>query len=161
MYIYKTVGAFRVALTEYVRDDLREGLHGWEVTDCLVTVWDAGYSRTGSTSRDFRLLAGLVLRTALERAGTVVCEPLTRLNLEVPSSSSAGVLTLLGHLTARVEGQFAANDLTMITARIPTANLSEVKQRLPGLTSGQGVLENEFAGFEPVFGPPPDRRRRY
>ncbi len=160
LYIYKTVGAFRVAMTEYVHDFLRSGLHGWEVTDCMVTVWDSGYSRTGSTARDFRLLTGMVLRTALERAGTVVCEPLTRVSLEVPSNSASGVLKMLGHLTARVEGQFSANDVARITARLPTANLGEVKQRLPGLTSGQGSLENDFASFEPVLGPPPERRRR-
>ena len=153
IYIYKTVPAFRAAISEYVRDSLRAGLHGWQVSDCRVTVWDAGYSRTGSTSRDFRLVTQLVLRTALERAQTVVCEPITRLKVELPSASSAGVLTLMGHLTARVEGQFSANDVTTVTARIPTANLGEVKRRLPGLTSGQGVLENEFGGYEPVLGP--------
>ena len=138
LYIYKTVGSFRSALTEFITDYLRDGLHGWQVTDCVVTVWDCGYSRTGSTSRDFRLLTGLVLRTALQRAGTVVCEPLTRLNLEVPSASAPGVLTLLGHLTARIEGQFSANDMTRVVARLPTASLSEVKRRLPGTDVGRG-----------------------
>ena len=88
-----------------------------------------------------------------------MCEPITRVRLEVPSISAPGVLTLLGHLTARVEGQFAANEMATISARLPTSNLAEVKQRLPGLTSGQGVLEDEFAGFEPVLGPAPERRR--
>src|SRR4029079_3784676 len=61
MYIYNTVDAFRAALTEYVREALREGVHGWEVSDCRVTVWDSGYFRTGSSARDFRLLTGVVL----------------------------------------------------------------------------------------------------
>jgi hypothetical protein len=37
--------------------------------------------------------------------------------------------------------------------------VAEIKQRLPGLTSGQGVLEIDFGGYEPVIGPPPERRR--
>ena len=159
LYIYKTVRAFEVALSGYIQDCLRHGLHGWPVIDCLVTVCDSGYSRTGSTARDFRLLTGVVLRAALEQADTVVCEPMTRIRVELPTESSAGVGKLLGHLMARVEGQFSTGEMTTISARVPTANVTEIKQRLPGLTSGQGVLETDFGGYEPVVGPPPERHR--
>ena len=30
---------------------------------------------------------------------------------------------------------------------------------MPALTSGEGVLESDFAGYEPVKGEPPERRR--
>ena len=34
-----------------------------------------------------------------------------------------------------------------------------VRQRLPGLTRGEGVLECSFSRHEPVTGPPPTRPR--
>ncbi len=160
LYIYKTTDAFHAALAEYVIDVLRDGLHGWAVTDCRVVVWDSGYFRTGSTARDFRLVTALVVRTALERAGTVVCEPTTRLKLEVPSHSTPAVVKLLSQLGVRVVGQVSTDDVARIVALTPTANLAEIKRRLPGVTSGQGVLEDEFAGYEPVSGTAPERRRR-
>ena len=55
---------------------LREGLHGWQVTDCVVTMTDCAYSvpdgppsRRGplSTAADFRKLTPLVLMQALEQ----------------------------------------------------------------------------------------------
>jgi ribosomal protection tetracycline resistance protein len=159
LYIYKTVTAFEATLSEYIHEYLREGLHGWQVTDCLVTVTDSGYARTGSTARDFRLLTGLVLRAALERADTLVYEPMTRLKVDVPVPSGPGVGKLLGQLMARVDGQFSTATTTTISARVPAANVAEIKQRLPGLTAGQGVLEIDFGGYEPVIGPPPERRR--
>jgi ribosomal protection tetracycline resistance protein len=159
IYIFKTVNAFEVALGEYIHECLRAGLHGWQVTDCLVTVCDSGYSRTGSTARDFRLLTAVVLRAALEQADTVVYEPMTRLKVDMPTPSAAAVGKMLGHLMARVDGQFSTAEVTTISARVPAATVPEIKQRLPGLTSGQGVLEIDFAGYEPVIGPPPERRR--
>ena len=54
LYIYRTVHAFQDALTEYVTEALHRGLHGWEVTDCRVTISNSGYSRTGSTAQRLR-----------------------------------------------------------------------------------------------------------
>ncbi len=86
LYIYKTLAGFSERMTEYVHDALREGLFGWQVTDCTVTMTKCIYSipdgppsRRGppSTAADFRKLVPLVLSQALERAGTVVCEPMS------------------------------------------------------------------------------------
>ncbi len=160
MYIYNTVAGFASAITDYVRDSLHEGPHGWAVTDCRVVVWDSGYLRTGSMARDFRLLTGQVVRTALDRAGTVVCEPMTRLRLEIPVASASGVMKALGQLGVRVDGQFSTAEVAKIGGVLAASRVDEVRHRLPGLTSGQGILETEFAGYEPVAGPPPERRRR-
>jgi ribosomal protection tetracycline resistance protein len=37
--------------------------------------------------------------------------------------------------------------------------VQELRRQLPGLTGGEGVLESELAGYEPVAGPPPVRKR--
>ena len=96
----------------YVREALEEGLVGWQVTDCRVTMWDCGYASPASTPADFRRLTQLVLMTALERAGTWVCEPLAAASLELPSASAAGTVAVLGRLGGRVRGQFSANGVS-------------------------------------------------
>ena len=55
----------------YVREALAEGLAGWQVTDCRVTMTDCGYASPGTSAADFRRLTQLVLATALDRAGHV------------------------------------------------------------------------------------------
>ena len=40
LYIYRTTGAFLGQMEAYVRETLEEGLSGWRVTDCRVTMWD-------------------------------------------------------------------------------------------------------------------------
>ena len=90
LYVYKTTEAMVAQMEAYVREALEEGLAGWQVTDCRVTMWDCGYASPVSTPADFRRLTQLVLATALDRAGTWVCEPLADVALELPSASAPG-----------------------------------------------------------------------
>ena len=87
IYIYKTVGAFIDHMQEHVRETLQEGLFGWQVTDCTVTMTDCGYRAPGSTASDFRRLTPLVLMRALEQAETVQCEPMVRVRPRPPDRS--------------------------------------------------------------------------
>ena len=73
--------AFYRAIEETVHETLRQGLYGWEVTDCVVTLTQCGIV-PDSTAGDFRKLTPLVLMQALHLAGTEVCEPIEELELE-------------------------------------------------------------------------------
>ena len=160
LYIYRTTETMVAEMEQYVRETLEEGLFGWRVTDCRVTMWDCGYTSPASTPTDFRRLTQLVLTTALERAGTWVCEPLANLALEVPTASAPGTLAALGRLGGRVRGQFTANGMSMVDAVLPVARVRDLQHQLPGLTGGEGVLETRFGGYQPVGGTPPKRPRR-
>src|SRR5438105_174626 len=104
LYIFKTTEAFVAQMEAYVREALAEGLAGWQVTDCRVTMFDCGYASPEATSGDFRRLTQLVLAQALERAGAWVCEPLVDLTLEIPSPTAPGVVSTLGRLGGQVRG---------------------------------------------------------
>ena len=169
LYVYGTLDSFRAHMDEYVRDALREGLLGWQVTDCLVTMTRCMYSladgppsRRGptSTAADFRKLTPLVLRQALERAGTVVCEPTVRVSLEVPTPSLGGVMPALIRLGGTVETPTAGAELSTLEAVMPVGRADELQRQLAGLTGGEGVLESSFAGYQPVTGDQPERRVR-
>ena len=159
LYLYKTPDQMATQLESYVREALEEGLQGWQVTDCRVTVWDCGYASPVTSAADYRRLTQLVLAEALERTGTWVCEPLATLSLEVPATTAPGVLAALGRLGGRVRGQFSANDVSSVDAVVPVARLRDLQHQLPGLTGGEGVLETRFGGYQPVSGTPPRRAR--
>jgi hypothetical protein len=78
----------------------------------------------------------------------------------VPAANGSGVAGLLVQLGARVGGQFSTDQITTLQAILPTRILGEIKRRLPGASSGEGVLEEEFIGYVPLSGPPPERRQR-
>jgi len=169
LFVYGTLDSFSEHMDEYVREALRAGLLGWKVTDCAVTmtrcvysVADGPPSRRGptSTAADFRKLTPLVLRQALESAGTVVCEPTVRISLEVPTPSLGAVMPALIRLGGTVETPSADGELSTLEAVLPVGRADELQRQLAGLTGGEGVLESTFAGYQPVSGEQPERRVR-
>ncbi|MHB8468447.1 MAG: GTP-binding protein [Gaiellaceae bacterium] len=168
MYVYKKRETYAEHMGRYVRRTLREGLLGWQVTDCIVTMIASNYSSPDgpastrgplSTAADFRKLTPLVVMQALERAGTVVCEPTARISLELPADAVGTVLPALARLGAAVELPSLQGELAGVEAVLPAARLHDLQRQLPGLTRGEGVLESRFAGYRPVIGDQPARRR--
>jgi ribosomal protection tetracycline resistance protein len=98
-----------------------------------------------------------VVQQALERAGTVVCEPTVRVVLEVPAHAVGAVLPALARLGAAVETPVPQGRLSRIGAVLAATRADELQRQLPGLTGGEGVLDSSFAGYQPVSGDPPLR----
>ena len=159
IWLYKTHEAVAAQFEAYVREALAEGASGWQVTDCRVTLWDCGYASPVTSHQDYRRLTQLVLAEALDRAGTWVCEPLAAIMLELPSLSASGALALMSRIGGRVTGQFSARGVSTINAVIPVAHVRDLQHALPGLTGGEGVLEQRFGGYQPVGTNPPTRAR--
>jgi ribosomal protection tetracycline resistance protein len=150
---------FHRAVEETVRETLQQGIYGWRVTDCAVTMTHSGYWAPSSTAGDFRNLTPLVLMTALQRAGTAVFEPVHAFNLEIPADTLGQVLALLGRLQAVPKIPSIRATLCTLEGGIPAARVQELRQHLPALTRGEGVFESTFDSYQPVRGPIPSRAR--
>ena len=168
LYVYKKVESFTRHMSHYVSQALREGLLGWQVADCIVTMTECIYSvpdgppsRRGplSTAADFRKLTPIVVMRALEQAGTVVCEPIVRASLELPTKRIGAVIPALARLGAAVGAPSSQGSLSTIEMVLAVARADELQRQLPGLTGGEGVLESSVAGYQPVSGDQPTRRR--
>ncbi len=168
LYIYKTLGNFTDAMTEYIVSTFRTGLYGWQVTDCAVTMFECAYyigdgpkkrvlPTPRTTAADFRKLTPLVLTGALEQAGTIVCEPVTQLRVESPETRIGGVMSVLAGLGASVATPRPEDDVSIIEAQLPSARVHAFQQQLPRLTGGEGALDTSFAGYQPVHGSFPVR----
>ncbi|HLL65713.1 MAG TPA: translation factor GTPase family protein [Micromonosporaceae bacterium] len=159
LYVYKTVDAFREAMAQYVTGTLQQGLSGWQVTDCIVTLVDCAYTAPGTSASDFRKLTPLVLMAALRQAGTVVCEPVYRFHVEAPADTFSAVLRLLGQHRAVPGVPTVSDGWVSLSGSIPADETTGVRILLPGRTRGEGVLEVQFDRYEAVTGPAPTRRR--
>ena len=163
--------AFIRTVEDTVREALAQGLHGWQVTDCTVTLTRSGYwarqssshgtfdASMSSTAGDFRCLTPLVLMDALRQAGTTVYEPVHHFRLDVPADLFGPVLPVLTALGAVPQAPVMRGTTCLLRGRIPAAAVHGLDQRLPGLTRGEGVLETAFDGYRPVSGPIPTRPR--
>ena len=163
LHLYGKLELFGEDMERRVHETLAEGLHGWQVTDCLVTLTQCMYGvadgppskRASTTQHDYRRLTPLVLMDALAAAGTVVCEPIARVELTLPQRAIGAVLAAV----SRLGGVGEAVDVERAVARIRADRVRDLQRQLPGLTSGEGVLETHPGGYRPVQGDPPARPR--
>ena len=153
MYVYKTVGNFAAMMTQYVTMALREGPFGWRVTDCTVTMTECGYISPSTTAAHFRKLTPLVLMAALDQAGTVVCEPMIQVSLEIPAETTGSVLAAVARLGGSAGAPVLHADLALVRTLLPAARAQDLQRQLPGLTSGEGVAETSFGGYRPLAAP--------
>ncbi|MFE7271603.1 GTP-binding protein [Streptomyces sp. NPDC057623] len=165
--------AFFKAVEETVRETLGQGLHGWQIPDCTVTMTHSGYSprqshahqgfdkSMSSTGYDFRGLTPLVLVEALRRAGTQVHEPMHRFRVEAPTDTLAALLPVLARLRAVPRTTQTRGASCVLEGEVPAAHVHELEQHLPGLTRGEGELESAFDHYAPMArgGTVPERRR--
>ena len=163
--------AFFRAVEATVRETLPQGLYGWQVTDCTVTMTHSGYlprqshahqgfsKSMSSTGADFRNLTPLVLMSALKQAGTIVYEPIHRFHLELPPDTLGPLLPVLARLRAVPQTPTMWGSTCTLEGDIPASRVHELRQQLPALTRGEGVLECAFDRYQPVSGTIPTRPR--
>ena len=163
--------AFHHAIEETVHETLQQGIHGWQVTDCTVTLTHSGYwarqssahggfnKSMSSTAGDFRNLTPLLLMEALQQAGTTVYEPMHHFHLELPADTFGPILPVLARLRAVPQTPVMKGSTCVLEGEIPAARLHELQHQLPSLSRGEGVLECWFDRHEPVTGVIPRRPR--
>jgi ribosomal protection tetracycline resistance protein len=163
--------SFMRAVEETVRETLLQGIYGWQVTDCTVTLTHSGYwprqshshgtfdSSMSSTAGDFRHLTPLVLMAALKQAGTSVHEPMHRFRLEIPADVSSSVLPVLARQRAVPLALATEGSSCVLEGEIPAARVADLERQLPALTRGEGVLECVFDSYQRVRGTIPTRPR--
>ncbi|MFF3630483.1 tetracycline resistance ribosomal protection protein Otr(A) [Streptomyces sp. NPDC002164] len=142
--------AFHQAIEDTVHETLLSGLRGAAVTDYHVTLIRSGFCAPISTAADFRGLTPIVLRRALERAGTRLYEPYHAFEAEVPLDALAPVTAHLASYGAEFTGTTGGSSSWLITGELPARRVRDVELRLAGLTHGEGVWWSRPSGDREV-----------
>jgi ribosomal protection tetracycline resistance protein len=169
----RLIPAFIAATEEGVRAALRQGRFGWPVTDCTVTMTSSQYAprqskphqkfdkSVSSVAADFRNLAPVVVTAALRRAGTRVCQPIERFELDLPHQTFDRVMAVLGRLGAVILDTSVAGGYTVLNGTLRSSRIPDITAALPDLTGGEAVLTAQFDHYAPVTGEaPPVLHRR-
>ena len=152
---------FFKAVEDAVMETLRQGLYGWQVIDCKVTMTKTIRYRdwANSTAADHRKLAPLVVMDALRQAGSKVHEPIQNFHLECPSDSVGALISEMSKLRAVPNEPTVRGAICSLEGTIPASKVRELQLLLPGLTRGEGFLDTDFSHYAPVIGDYPVRLR--
>ncbi|MEO7556859.1 MAG: elongation factor G [Acidimicrobiales bacterium] len=115
------------------------GVHGHPVVDVRVELIDGKQHSVDSSEMAFRIAGRTALREAMAKASPVLLEPISRLEVTVPSALQGDVLGDLNARRGRVQ-QTEAGRLGehIITALVPTAEVLRYAIDLRSLTGSRG-----------------------
>ncbi|HWC11952.1 MAG TPA: elongation factor G [Acidimicrobiales bacterium] len=115
------------------------GVHGYPVVDVRVTVFDGKYHPVDSSEMSFKMAGSLGFKEAMANAGPVMLEPISTLEVTVPSAYQGDIMGDLNSRRGRVQGTEAVgNGEQMITALVPTSEILRYAIDLRSITGGRG-----------------------
>jgi elongation factor G len=127
------------------------GLYGYPVVDVQVTCYDGKYHPVDSSEMSFKMAGSLAFKEAMAKAGPVLLEPISRLQVTVHSSMQGDVLGDLNSRRGRVQGTDPLEGgLQQITALVPTAEIARYAVDLRSLTGGRGQFRAEHDHYDTV-----------
>ena len=112
-----------------------------------------------STAADFRNLTPLVLMSALQRAGTVVCEPMHRFRLEIPADTFGSLVAVLARLRASRRRRQVRGSSCVLEGEIPAAQVHDAGAAAAVADPWRGRAGSAFDHYQPVRGTVPSRPR--
>ena len=125
-------------------------LAGYEVVDFKVTLYDGSYHEVDSSETAFKIAGSLALKDALAKAGSVLLEPVMKVEITLPDEYLGDVM---GDVTSR-RGQIQSieiiNGTQMIRSMIPLSEMFGYATNLRSRTQGRGNYTMHFDHYSEV-----------
>jgi elongation factor G len=127
------------------------GVHGYPVVDVQVTCYDGKYHPVDSSEMSFKMAGSLAFKEAMVKAGPVLLEPISRLEVTVPALMQGDILGDLNSRRGRVQGtDTVEGGGQQITALVPTAEIQRYAVDLRSLTGGRGRFRADHDHYDVV-----------
>lgn len=137
------------AMIQAIKDAATSGVKaGYAVTDVRVTILDYSFEPGKSTARAFAIVASLAFKKGLEKAKSVLLEPIMELEVSVPGEHVGDVMGDLGSRGARIEGVKDRGTHQVIRALVPLKEMFGYSTILRSLTKGRGSYTMQFHSFD-------------
>jgi elongation factor G len=124
------------------------GNAGIPFVDVKVTLDDGKHHSVDSSEAAFEMAGALAFQEAITAAGTIVLEPVSHVEVVVPTKFLGDVLSDLNSRRGRVVSSEPTEDgQTTVVAKVPTTELGRYTTDLRGIAGGHGTFTSHFDHF--------------
>jgi len=138
------------AVQRGIGDALKDGTLGYPVVDVEVAILDGAAHVKDSNEQAFRLAAAAATKEALRTAGSLLLEPMARVELDTPSEYQGVLIGDLTRRRSRVLGIEASPAGALIRAVTPLGELWGYANAIRSLSKGRAGYSTTPIGFEPA-----------
>jgi elongation factor G len=125
-------------------------LAGFPVVDLKVTLIDGRYHDVDSSALAFEICARAALREALQKGGSVLLEPIMKVEVVTPEDYTGSVIGDLNSRRGHIQGQDMRGNANVIIAMVPLANMFGYVNTLRSMSQGRATFTMQFDHYEQV-----------
>src|ERR1700730_13703807 len=125
-------------------------LASFPVVDLKVTLIDGRYHDVDSSALAFEIAARGALREALQKGGSVLLEPIMKVEVVTPEDYTGSVIGDLNSRRGQIQGQDMRGNANVINAMVPLANMFGYVNTLRSMSQGRATFTMQFDHYEQV-----------
>jgi len=123
---------------------------GFPVVDIKVQLIDGAYHEVDSSALAFEIAARAGLREALQKGGSVLLEPIMKVEVVTPEEYTGSVIGDLNSRRGQIQGQDMRGNANVINAMVPLANMFGYVNTLRSMSQGRATFTMQFDHYEQV-----------
>jgi elongation factor G len=125
-------------------------LAGFPVVDLKVALVDGAYHEVDSSALAFEIASRAALREALQKGGSVLLEPIMKVEVVTPEDYTGGVIGDLNSRRGQIQGQDMRGNAVVVNAMVPLANMFGYVNTLRSMSQGRATFTMQFDHYEQV-----------
>jgi elongation factor G len=127
-------------------------LAGFPVVDLKVALVDGAYHEVDSSAIAFEIAGRMALREALNKAGSILLEPIMKVEVTTPEEYLGGVIGDLNSRRGHIAGTGSRGNAQIVTAMVPLANMFGYVNNLRSMSQGRASYTMQFDHYAEVPG---------
>jgi elongation factor G len=125
-------------------------LAGFPVVDLKVSLIDGRYHEVDSSALAFEIASRAALRDALQKGGSVLLEPIMKVEVVTPEDYTGSVIGDLNSRRGQIQGQDMRGNANVVNAMVPLANMFGYVNTLRSMSQGRATFTMQFDHYEQV-----------
>jgi len=142
-YLYSIEDGLKISLNNGI-------IAGFPLLNIYVELLEAKYDPASSSDSAFRFAAAQAFRNALLKAGSILLEPIMKLDVTIPEEYVGAVINDLNSRYAYIKGFETEHDRQVVHADTPLSEMFGYMNDLRTMTQGRGVFSMEFLEFRAI-----------
>ncbi len=123
---------------------------GFPVVDLKVELVDGAFHEVDSSALAFEIASRAALREALQKGGSVLLEPVMKVEVVTPEDYTGSVIGDLNSRRGQIQGQDMRGNAVVINAMVPLANMFGYVNTLRSMSQGRANYTMQFDHYEQV-----------
>ncbi len=125
-------------------------LAGFPVVDIKATLIDGAFHDVDSSVLAFEIASRAAFREALQKGGSVLLEPIMKVEVVTPEDYTGSVIGDLNSRRGQIQGQDVRGNANVINAMVPLANMFGYVNQLRSFSQGRATFTMQFDHYEQV-----------